>query len=674
MCSRLFLAIAVLGCSVGAALADEPAKPKSDGPWGEPVAGIACRIAIGPSYVVGQPIPAAFELKNVSDKKLYLFLPRKDVGLSYADVYYNGCLEIKLVAPGMKEPKAASSTGFRANLPTNFPIDAVQAIAPNEVVQLGQVQDVREFFSRQLNPWLWRDHKANNPATGTYTLSCRFRSPPLPARFVTRKFVQGKEVVETKETPQEMLAAQWAHEVVSGNSTFELKPLAESDLVVHEWGVFTVFNDVKYANLNRKAEWSSLPECFYRQFPRPRLRWQSSGWDKPIVYFYAKPDLLHLSVKVTFTEGVPVAWWPCAADPVDYGWPGGEARVVAQGQRGAGLPFRSLTWEPWVGDRPPAGPAGPFMHTGELTKAVTEFPLPANCWVRQARLATASLLTVDGTDTDPKAVHDYWRKTMGGTLLRPEAERFLYYDGLVPTPDYLRCEKIDAGPITLRNRASFDLTQLFVVDRRAKDTVGFASIDSREPFKAGTIRKIEPRPVAAKDWPAEGLKQVRKALVDAGLFEPEADALLAIQRSVLLETEGVSVFHILPVSEYDRMLPLSILPAPVQKPVRVGIAFHPHMEIEPDLVARVTGLIQQLDDASFVKRDAAGKSLGEIGPMAIALLRAELKKNPPRSKSGGGSKQSSTEWTSRSGCSRQKRRSSLLQFSWWQVLASTASQ
>jgi hypothetical protein len=266
---------------------------------------------------------------------------------------------------------------------------------------------------------------------------------------------------------------------------------------------------------------------------------------------------------------------------------------------------------------------------GLLTKPATEFSLPADCWVRQARLLTATPLTVEGTDTDLKAVLEYWRRSMGGTLSRPETERFLYYDGLVPAPDYLRCEEIDASTITLRNRASFDFTRLFVVDRRAKDTVGFASIDSREPFKAGTIRKIEPRPIAAKDWPAEGLKQVRKALVDAGLFEPEADALLAIQRSVLLETEGVSVFHILPVSEYDRMLPLSILPAPVQKPVRVGIAFHPHVEIEPDLVARVTGLIQQLDDGSFVKRDAASKALEGIGPMAIALLRAELKKNPP---------------------------------------------
>src|SRR5262249_19204051 len=79
----------------------------------------------------------------------------------------------------------------------------------------------------------------------------------------------------------------------------------------------------------------------------------------------------------------------------------------------------------------------------------------------------------------------------------------------------------------------------------------------------------------------------------------------------------------------DRMLPLQVLPAPAARPVRVGIALHPHMEIEPGLAAHVATLIRQLDDENFQKRTAASKALLEIGPMAIALLRAELQKAPP---------------------------------------------
>jgi len=67
------------------------------------------------------------------------------------------------------------------------------------------------------------------------------------------------------------------------------QPNAAGDFVVHEWGVFTVFNDVKLANANRREEWGELPSFFYRQFPKERLRWVPSAWDKPIIYVHAKP-------------------------------------------------------------------------------------------------------------------------------------------------------------------------------------------------------------------------------------------------------------------------------------------------------------------------------------------------------------------------------------------------
>ena len=88
------------------------------------------------------------------------------------------------------------------------------------------------------------------------------------------------------------------------------------------------------------------------------------------------------------------------------------------------------------------------------------------------------------------------------------------------------------------------------------------------------------------------------------------------------------MFHILPADEYDRMLRLEILPAPAVRPIRVGIALHPHMEIEPVLVARVAALIRQLDDNEFQKCAAASKTLVDLGPLAIAMLRAELDKRP----------------------------------------------
>src|SRR5205807_8678634 len=238
-----------------------------------------------------------------------------------------------------------------------------------------------------------------------------------------------------------------------------------------------------------------------RQFPVERLHWVPSAWDKPVVYFYAKPTPLHLKVKVTFTEGMPVVWWPAAADPVDNR-PGEQVKPKSR-------PFRSLTWDAWVGD------VVPSSGNDTLTKAV-DFPLPKGSWLEQVRLPAASRLTVSGTKEEGP-------KRGPGSLVRTETERFLYYDGLVPAPDYLHCEKTDAVSVTLRNGARFDVTRLFVVDRRVQGKVGFAVVDgTQEAFKAGTTQTFRPQPVAADQWPAAGVKYVRQALLDAGLFEAEA--------------------------------------------------------------------------------------------------------------------------------------------------------
>ncbi len=391
-----------------------------------------------------------------------------------------------------------------------------------------------------------------------------------------------------KETPKQ------------STSTVGVAPLGKDDLVVHEWGVFTVFTDVKYANANRKEEWGSLPKFFYRQFPKERLVWSPSGWDKPIIYVYAKPTPMRVTVKVDFSEGAPVVWWPAVSSPVED--------VFRDGPNPKRLkPFTSLVWTASVGDRTPQN----------------DFPLPADCWVKQARVPGASRLTVTGDIETP--IHKW-----GLGKFRSETEGFLYYDGLVPAPDYLRCEKIDGKSVTLRNRAKFDIKRLFVVDRRAKETVALAFVDgTKQSFKAGASVKLELRPIAAGDWPKAGVRQVRQALLDAGLFAPEADALLKIWEKGFFQAKGVTAFHILPAAEYDRMLPLTVLPEPADKPVRVGIALHPHIEIEPVLVDRIGELILQLDTE---KRLTAQKTLLELGPIAVSMLQAELKKGPSAEK------------------------------------------
>jgi RNA polymerase sigma factor (sigma-70 family) len=596
-----------------AAVAQPAAPAEPETPWGDPVDGLAARIVLAPRFTVGQAITAVIEVKNTTDRKRYI-VPR-------LDPQFKESLAVQITGP-KGEVRQVAYSGIANVVSENM----LKPIEPGAIERF-VVADLRRYFSA-LEAWqCYPNLKGNDVPPGKYVAQFRFKSPKVgPKLYAGQSQTQGGPLVtHYKDTPPELLANHWGGELRSAPVTFQLAPLEKEDLAVHEWGVFTVFNEAKFANADRKEEWGGLPSFFYRQFPTERIRWVPSAWDKPIVYFYAKPAALRLNVTVSFPDGAPVVWWPAAADPIDTRTIPEPGKTPAKGR-----PFRSLTWEAWTGDQLPPGmfasSDGPVL--AEVAKGppkLKDFPLPDDCWLRHARLASASRLTVIGN-------HEGWpqkRPRFPGAKDRHETERFLYYDGLVPTPDYLRCEKVDAASVTLRNRAKFDMTRLFVVDRRIEGKVGFAVIDAKEPLKASTQRTIVPAPIAAADWPAAGVKAVRAALLDAGLFAPEADALLKIWQKRLLQAEGVAAFQILPADEYDRMLPLSVLPKPATRPVRVGIALHPHVEVEPALAAHVAALVRQLDEDDFVKRDAASRALLEIGPLAVTLLRAELQKRLP---------------------------------------------
>lgn len=561
-----------------------------------------------PKYVIGQAITAVIEVKNISEKTRYIAPHLDPNGIDH--------LLVEIAGPDGERLRQTRSAkyGLHAN--------SFKPIEPGEIKRY-EVSDLRSYFA-DLDP-SWRARTAQNiPApTGKYDVRCRFRSPEVPKQFVVgQRLVAGKVETEYKAPAAALVANQWAHEVRSAPITFQLLPLQKDDLVVHEWGVFTVFNDVKYANVNRQEEWGSLPSFFYRQFPKERLRWMPAAWDKPIVYFYAKPIRQRFDVSVTFPEGAPVVWWPAVFDPHD------DSTFQTGRDSKKPRPFRTLNWRLWLGEEVPADILGLSLtgvrqESGKIFK-VTDFPLPPNSWLMHARLPSATQLTTVGMTDSPT------KRLFPGALDRLETERFLYYDGLVPVPDFVRCEKVQAAAITLSNRAKFDIRRLFVVDRRSKAAVGFAQIDgAQQSFKSGTSLTVELKTVVESDWPATGRKQLRRALLDVGLYEPEADSLLTIWQKRLLEADGVTVFHILPATEYDRQLPLKITPAPAAPPIRVGIALHPHVEIEPERRTLIAGLIRNLGDDKFERRNAASKTLAELGPLAIAGLRAELEKKPP---------------------------------------------
>jgi hypothetical protein len=394
------------------------------------------------------------------------------------------------------------------------------------------------------------------------------------------------------------------------------------DLTVHEWGVFTVFNDLKFANANLKTEWGTLPAEFYRQFPERRLRWAPAVWKKPIIYFYSKQPSLWLDVSVRFPEGAPVVWWPACAEPLDDGTGRAMTPQLAQPEK----VFDRLRWTGWLGNTAPRMGIG---ANGNDWVKVEEFKLPNLGWLEDARLKDAAQFTVVGSHIQRSAP---WITN------RPETERFIFYDGLVPAPDFLRCVRVTDKAVTVKNTASFPLASLFLVDRRANRAAKDAAVAYRSeaippgaevtvPTEAFALRK--PADGAPLDEPlAKFAGQVHKALIGAGMFEAEADSILKIWRRSFFESDGLTAFYLLPQTEYDRMLPLQVTPAPVGGPVRVGIALHPAFENGPDVRERVAKLIAQLDAADFASRESATKTLEQLGPWAVPQIREALKEKP----------------------------------------------
>src|SRR5581483_3880066 len=243
-------------------------------PWGEPVDGITCRVVVQPRYVVGQAITAAIELKNVSKKKRYIIRSFHPVATEHTSISISG---------PQGELRQSTWAGGARLWKNSF-----------ESVEAGKIKRLEMFDLRSYFLDLHPSYNRREVRTGKYSLRFRFKSPAIPTRLIDytvpgeagQPGERGQESIVYEKTPPEMLAGQWAHEVVSAPVAFDLLPLTKNDLVVHEWGVFTLFNDAKYADTYRKKEWGSLPSFFYRQFPKEHFHWHPAIVTKPVVYSY----------------------------------------------------------------------------------------------------------------------------------------------------------------------------------------------------------------------------------------------------------------------------------------------------------------------------------------------------------------------------------------------------
>lgn len=248
-------------------------------------------------------------------------------------------------------------------------------------------------------------------------------------------------------------------------------------------------------------------------------------------------------------------------------------------------------------------------------------------WYPQARAVHAginwgSLKIVPGAalnlPADYSANHYYAaRKTdaaqvqVCGTGGRPiEQEKFLFYRGVGSFDLPLRVQ-LDNGRLRLANHGK-EAVRVVVFENR-QGQVGYRVIDNlagetadEPPVLNGKIETV--------------IEELRRALLTAGLYQKEADAMIETWRNSWFE-EGMRVFYVLPREVTDATLPLKIDPQP-EELVRVLVG---RTElITPSMEDAVRKQVKLLSDPNPKVREQAQRELKTYGRFYEPILKRIL--------------------------------------------------
>lgn len=397
-------------------------------------------------------------------------------------------------------------------------------------------------------------------------------------------------------------------------STFALSlPIAAQDgvappeptsppLIVHEWGTFTSLqgsNGVVLEGLHHEEE--ALPEFVHdlgrlaevgggranSKFPASRV---TQKMETPVIYFHSEV-VRPVKVVVTFLDGLMTQFYPL---PELVAPPLADVRkLVARSPVDlAEIRWSCLEWD--------------LVLTPATAAANVALPEVSDDdpWA-EARRVKAAIVT---TKTDPKVGR------------RAESERYLFYRGL------------GRFALPLRAVSDADGTRLMLDGEHAVPFAMSVEItrDGRGRFRE--LGALEPRSTTmatvdgARWHTAEKLEgalhvALRQALVEQGLYDDEARAMVATWSRQWFRSPGRRVLWIVPRTLIDRTLPLQITPTPNEL-VRVLVG---RLEfLTPEVEAEVVRALADRRAADPVRRTAAEAALARLDRFLEPHVRRAL--------------------------------------------------
>ncbi len=283
--------------------------------------------------------------------------------------------------------------------------------------------------------------------------------------------------------------------------------------VLHEWGTFTTLADsdgVIVSGIHYDEE--ALPKFVYRRSALANDSYPLNlKMETPVIYIYSDRPR-DLQVVVQFPKGLMTEWYPVVSGLMP-------APAAPQDTGAHGL----LCWR---------------LKVLQPNKGLDLAPrvAPDAQWIH-ARRVDANMLRVEGPDK------------------RVEHERFLFYRGLGNFKLPTRVSMAE-GAIVFHNGSKKDIRTPYFVHVKngriyAKMGEGVApGASSRTPFRL---------PETTVD---KAMKVVETQLLNTGLYDKEARAMVNTWRKSYFETEGLRALYLMTQDQVDAVLPLSVNPKP----------------------------------------------------------------------------------------------------------------
>lgn len=349
------------------------------------------------------------------------------------------------------------------------------------------------------------------------------------------------------------------------------------DLTVHEWGTFTALagkngNAVEWAPLTGSTDLPGFVEHFSNANFKLGLR-GTIRMETPVLYFYSSRDAT-VSVRVAFSKGIITEWYPHAGRVQ----PGGGLRSTDLSQLQTD---GSITWS----------------GVAVSPNLSSEFPLE----FRSNRYYAAR-----ETSSTPLRI-----KTAAGD----QQEKFLFYRGVSAASLSLSARLNTDGDLLVKTCDENEIPAIILFERRGT-RVGYRLARSPTDETA-----LEPPALTGNLDSLRG--DLEEILVDEGLFPDEARAMVGTWQDSWFE-EGSRLIYIVPRGFIDKILPLTINPAPAQI-VRVFVG---RLEIVTPVTAKAVETALASDDK--VTLNKYGRFLDAI----LQIVKEEHTKATGENRSG----------------------------------------